>query len=129
MSGSRRRRWAAAVVVAALVLGAPAVAVASPHHHTPKSGTATAAKAYWAQVAVIDRQFVAAVKLAKAALAAELAAARTAGERSTARLQYSLAIDAAVQAREQALVALGPPPATASESSRVSATLSPRVGV
>ncbi|HEV2427108.1 MAG TPA: hypothetical protein VGS61_02675 [Acidimicrobiales bacterium] len=110
----------------ALTLGVPTLAAASgTHHHT---GTTAATKSYWAKVAAINSQFVAAVKQAKAQLAAALALAKTPGQRSTARAQYTLAIVEATQVRDAALVALGPPPATTSQTTRVARVTGLRVG-
>jgi hypothetical protein len=102
MRGRGPKRLVSAVVAAALLLGLPAVAAASPGRH---------AKTYRAEVQAINREYAAAVNRAKATLTLDLSTARTAGERSTARAQYTLAIVEATQTRDQELVALGPPPA------------------
>lgn len=126
MSGSGSRRAAAVLATIALTIGAPTLAAASGTHH--HAGATAASKAYWAKVAAIDSQFATAVKQAKATRDAQLALAKTPGQRSTARAQYTLAIVEATQVRDAALVALGPPPATTSQTARVSRTVGLHVG-
>lgn len=67
-------------------------------------------KVYRAEVIAIEKTYVAAVDQARSTLASALSVAVTLGQRSTARAQYTLAIVEATQARDQALVNLGPPP-------------------
>ena len=108
-------------MAAALLLGLPAAAAASPSRHV---------KTYRAEVQAINRQYLAAVNQAKATLTVELSTAKTAGQRSTARAQYTLAIVEATQTRDQELVALGPPPAQpGAQHADVAVGVGGRVGV
>ncbi len=93
-----------AAIAAALLLGLPAAAAASPGRHRDW-------RTYRVEVQAIDHQYVVAVNQAKATLTTELRSAKSAGDRSTARAQYTLAIVVATQTRDQSLVSLGPPPA------------------
>lgn len=90
-----------AVAVPALV--APTVAQAG-------TGTPTPLQIYNHQVLVIDRTFHQAVLTAKAELTSSLRHAHNAGDRSTARARYALAIALATTQRDQALLALGAAP-------------------
>jgi hypothetical protein len=96
-------------VVAGLAIGL-SLALVVPVGAGADPGSRHAARVYRAEVRGIDHQYRVAVAAAKRTLVAELAVATNAGQRSTARARYSLAIVVASTARDQELVLLGVPP-------------------
>ena len=107
-----RTRVVRAIVSAALGLSlavvAPALVV--PTAAQAGTGTETPLQIYNQKVLVIDRAFHQAVLTAKTQLIVALRHARNAGDRSTARARYALAIALATTQRDQALTELGAPP-------------------
>ncbi len=102
------RALATLAVGLSLCVAVPALVV--PTVAQAGTGTSTPLQIYNHQVLVIDRTFHQAVVTAKAQLVYSLRHARNAGDRSTARARYALAIALATTQRDQALVALGAPP-------------------
>ncbi|MFI5034916.1 MAG: hypothetical protein ACHQFZ_01770 [Acidimicrobiales bacterium] len=95
--------------VAGLALGL-SLALVTPSLASADTGIRHAVRIYHQEVQAIDHQFYLAVAAAKQALVTALARATTPGQRNTARARYALAIAVATTTRDNALVALGPPP-------------------
>jgi len=96
-------------VLAGLAIGLSLVLVAPVIAGAGTTSTQTT-RTYAQAVHAIDRQFLKAVAAAKRIEVSQLAHATTQGQRNTARQRYRLAIAEATTARDEALVALGPPP-------------------
>jgi len=117
MKTSVSRIAAVTTIVFALGLVAPVAAYAgsSGQSSTSKS-TLTPQQQYVKSEKVINRTFQLSIAVAKAALRTALYNAKSPGARTTARIQFSLAVITASTERDAELVQLGAPPSDSSGS-------------
>jgi uncharacterized protein HemX len=115
MRASVSRVSAVLSIFIVLALAAPIAAYAGTNVQNQAGSTSITAgqmtlKSYQSQENAISRNFKQAIAAAKLALRNSLSFAKTPGARSTARVQFTLAVITASTERDSLLVQLGAPP-------------------